>query len=233
MHDYKKNIDFELLRKVFLLKCIANGDLYKFVENYEVSILNLNSDDIKFDEHFDKSSCIFCRNSNDKKIFIENVLCQSYHKKLEFKEFNEQLEDCVVMFDVLQEKFNKLVECHSIFKGKNKWGIMTKKNLFLDHEETKHFSDKQWVRRLILDKVFEQDFRDFNIPIYDFEDFNNLLQGGIQVDGKKNHFISYDSIYFCILHKINPYKYILDNDLHYKLYKGFEDILNEYEHDNN
>jgi hypothetical protein len=233
MHDYKKNIDFELLRKVHLLKCINNNNLYELNdEQYEVQILNLNTDDIKLDEHFDNNSCIFCNSSNDKKIFIENVLCQSYLEKIQFKDFDKLLKECINIFDNLHQTFCHYPETGLIFKiGKsNYWFIkdqirerdVLKKQIFT-HDLYQSSTNRSEGRNDILRFLGV----DENFAIK-----NTLLEGGlhdvINISSK-----CCSTIYYCMLHKINPYKYILDNDLHYKLYKGFEDILNEYEHDKN
>ena len=66
------------------------------------------------------------------------------------------------------------------------------------------------------------------------EDLTDRMNDNIFKNGFYNwNGFNNDDLYHLCLHPINPFQYILENDLHYKLYKGYEDILNEYEHDIN
>jgi hypothetical protein len=224
MHDYKINLDFDKLRKIYLLNEIENGKIYGvYDEEYECSILNLINNEIKFGEvHIDHKKCVFCSDEyeNAKKIILENILNQSYLRKIQFNDFEKLLNECNDYISDRHNMLNKLVKNNHITVSRNIYKFDCNCIKCKDNPDCKSSAD--YKRLQILCKILNTD------SIYDIEQMRlNYLFcdtfGGTIFDDL--------CLFYSIIHKINPYQYILENDLHYKLYKGLEDILNEHEHE--
>jgi hypothetical protein len=216
MHDYKKSIDFNLLRRIYINKEMDSGEFDNFnCDLYEEKILQLENNEISFGTHHDFKNCEFCTDEEDinKKIVIEDILAYSYNGKYQFKKFKDELEEADVLFRELHEQYLGAIKNNT---------LVIHRKVFYKIKEDDTNSCTQNGRTYILQNLF------LNEEIRRLKDVNIF----------KDYFSFYkscrnDRLYHLCLHPINPFQYILENDLHYKLYKGFEDILNEYEHNKN